>query len=189
MTESGRGRLAFLGLLILFAGPILGAYALNIFMPGWLPFGTTNHGELLRPPISLADADFQPLGSADQGPVPLKGVWTLAYVSHSGCKSVCQLALIDLRQVKIALGRDTNRFRQLLVLTNPQSAVPAFLKGDSGLRIARSAASHLPANVVGGDYLLLVDPQGFAVMHYPPATSPSAVLKDLKRLLKISKIG
>jgi len=189
MAEQGRGRWALLGLLVLFAGPILGAYVLNIFVPGWLPFGTTNHGELLRPPPQLADSVLRPISSSVKTPMSLRGVWTLAYVSQSDCGSECQLALTDLRQVKIALGRDTNRFQQLLVLVDPRAPVPAFLKGNPDLSIARATGIQLPAGKGGEDYLLLVDPQGFVVMRYSPATSSSGVLKDLKRLLKISKIG
>ena len=41
----------------------------------------------------------------------------------------------------------------------------------------------------GADSVWLVDPLGNMILRYPPGYEPRGLLKDIKRLLKLSKIG
>jgi cytochrome oxidase Cu insertion factor (SCO1/SenC/PrrC family) len=41
----------------------------------------------------------------------------------------------------------------------------------------------------GAAEIFLVDPQGYLIMWYPRDANPSGLIKDLERLLRISKIG
>ena len=50
-------RLVVLLLFALFFVPVLSAYLLNVFNPGWLPFGTSNHGTLAGPGTRGAPKD------------------------------------------------------------------------------------------------------------------------------------
>jgi len=43
--------------------------------------------------------------------------------------------------------------------------------------------------MMGGERVYLIDPLGNLMMFYPPDADPSGMLKDLRKLLKYSKIG
>ncbi|MEZ5600135.1 MAG: hypothetical protein R3F36_03615 [Candidatus Competibacteraceae bacterium] len=40
-----------------------------------------------------------------------------------------------------------------------------------------------------GDWVYLLDPLGNLLMRYPVTVNPSGILKDLRRLLRLSEIG
>ena len=70
-----------LGLVLVFAAPILIAYALNVWWPHWSPFGRMNHGEIVEPPWAIGVATMgeatrgahrRSLDSAAPGPVPMR---------------------------------------------------------------------------------------------------------------------
>ncbi len=120
MATRTRNRLFLTLLFAIFAGPIILAYALNVLAPDWRPFGGSNNGELIRPAQEIHPnrVTFQSAHSANA----LSGLWTLAYVVDNECDSPCQLALVELRQVKIALGRDSNRLQQMIALQHASSS-------------------------------------------------------------------
>lgn len=80
----------------------------------------------------------------------------------------------------------------LMLLADP---VPAF-DTQPGLIVARldSAAGRAFAALLGPDRIcdgsvFIVDPNGHLVTTYPPRAEPKAIHADLKRLLRVSKIG
>ena len=62
---------------------------------------------------------------------------------------------------------------------------------DEALMIVSADAVWMERFKTGGGAaeLFLVDPQGYLIMWYPQDADPSGLIKDLERLLKISKIG
>lgn len=183
-----------IALALLFFGPVLSAYLLNVFAPSWRPFGQTNQGELLAPARKLEADSVRAVGQDASGNL-LTGSWTLVYVSTGDCQSRCQLSLIELRQAHLALGRDMKRLRRVLLF--PIGIDPKWelnTKTHPGLAVAiaqpgwmRALHDAVPASE--SSYVVLIDPQGYAVMRYAAEIDGASVLKDLKRLLRISKIG
>jgi cytochrome oxidase Cu insertion factor (SCO1/SenC/PrrC family) len=55
----------------------------------------------------------------------------------------------------------------------------------------RVAVSEMPAEatVPGSAAIWLVDPLGNVVLKFDPAVNPTLILNDLKKLLKLSKVG
>lgn len=92
--------------------------------------------------------------------VVANGRWQLIMLSPQ-CQSDCQAWMQRLDSIKTALGRDSDRLEPRL------------------------------ANAVAGSEqsILLVDPLGNPVLSYQLEQSPRDILDDLKRLLKVSKIG
>ena len=88
------------------------------------------------------------------------GRWQLIMLSPQ-CQSDCQAWMQHLNNIKTALGRDADRVEP---------------------RLANAAAG-------SGQSILLVDPLGNSVLSYQLEQSPRDILDDLKRLLKVSKIG
>ncbi len=102
----------------------------------------------------------QPLLLSPGEELVANGRWQLIMLS-SQCQSECQAWMQRLAKIKTALGRDSDRIDSRL------------LNGATG-----TAQS-----------IVLVDPLGNPVLSYRLEQSPRDILDDLKRLLKVSKIG
>ncbi len=200
----GNGRRKLVLLLILFAAPVLGSYALYFWAPkDWQPEGRTNQGHLLVParaiePLSLHDAAGQAVNKA-----LFTDKWTLLVIGPSACNEVCNKALYDTRQVRTALGKNTLRVQRYFVATDrgqvdELKASFAQEHPDLGLLVAEGAEVYAidrqftvddrsPLNTAYDIYLL--DPNGNWLMYYTPQDPAKGLLKDLKKLLRLSNIG
>jgi cytochrome oxidase Cu insertion factor (SCO1/SenC/PrrC family) len=190
-----RARLTLLALLALFLVPLVAAWLLHTAAPQWRPQGTVNQGTLITPPRPLPAA---PLAAVDGSRVDedvLRGRWTLLLFSESPCDRDCQALLLRLRQVHAALNKDIPRVQRLLVLVGPQAAAPP--QGDPDLLLGRLrdrgwldhfalGAGNQPA---ASGRVYLVDPLGNLMMFYPADGPVRGILKDLQRLLRISRVG
>ena len=193
MTDDvNKGRRTLLLLALVFLGPM--AVAMVLYYTGfqWRPQGTTEHGVLYQPAWPLPDVSMTLL--SDKGGVAsLRGKWTLIYAGPGNCAADCRQALVTMRQVRRALGRDMDRVQRLFLVTEP-GADPRFLAMEHpgiGLAEGEPAVSGLQ-QVMGeirtGD-IFLADPLGNLVMRYPAGTAMKGMFQDLQRLLKISTIG
>lgn len=199
----GPRRLLLLTFLIFFL-PIIAAWLLNVLAPGWLPFGTVNHGTLVQPVRPVSASGLVRLdGGVLDGPLDsdfLAGRWTLVHVVRAPCARECLDALTRTRQVRRALGDDMSRTQHLAVVADA-----AFAGNFDGLELTAALADGrwlAPFEDVSTEgavdgasgaraapALYLVDPQGYLMMRYPPEVEQDGLLADLKRLLKLSKIG
>lgn len=187
-----RARLALLALFALFFVPIIGAFVLNALAPSWLPFGRVNHGELVQPAQPAALDTMQVLDGIRWSETLAQSPWTLLHVGEPVCAQVCQQALVSMRQARLALGKDADRVSRWWLLTgqpDPRSVTLA-REIDPGLRIGLldRGVSVLTAQRAAA-LVQLVDPAGYLILRYREADSASAILKDLKRLLRISTQG
>lgn len=189
-----RQRLLLLLIVALFVLPLAVAWLL---IGHWRPEGHVQHGELLDParPMDLRLSSLE--GKPMDGGV-LRG-WMLVYVGLAAeCDAHCRTGLYDMRQVRLALGKDMDRVKTLLLL----DAIPATeFRGwlaaehsatvvgvaDAANRTSLIEAFNQPGRV--GEWIYLLDPLGNLLMRYPIDTDPRGLLKDLQRLLKWSKIG
>ena len=101
------------------------------------------------------------------------------------------------RQVHTALGKETSRVERYLVTREDISAEYAEL-----LEAEHNVMGHLrlkPGELEGllpdikdlyqQQYVLLIDPNGNIMMYYSLEQSGKPMMRDLKHLLRISKIG
>ena len=191
-----RNRLLLVLLIVLFTVSPLTAWLL---FGNWQPKGSVAHGELLSPARPLPawqgyDFDGRPVDAN-----VLRGRWNMVYLSAGGpCNKACETSLYNIRQLKIALGKDMERAQAVLLLT--QTADAEFLRlleqeHDALLKLVLddNAVPHLMAEAFGDNVVdqgvYLVDPLGNLFMRYSTDVNPSDILKDLRRLLKYSKIG
>ena len=188
-----RGRLLVSGLFALFFLPIAVAWYLNIKMPDWLPSGRTNHGTLVEPPVRLETEGMRSVEGRRVDASLFKGKWTLLYAAESSCRATCEKALYKMRQARFALGEDMQRIQRLTVF--PVDAADGLAKKveglDAALMVVSADAPWMERFKAGGGAaeIFLVDPQGYLIMWYPQDANPSGLIKDLERLLRISKIG
>ena len=185
-----RGRVKLLALAAFFALPVLAGYVAYFF--DWVPGSAANYGSLIAArPLSettLEGADGRPFRLSE-----LRGKWLLVQFDTGACDAYCERKLYFMRQVRKALGKDMPRVERVWLLTDAQPPKRALLDAVEGTYLARTGASAIagefPAEQAASDHIYLVDPLGNLMMRYPRDPDPSRMLKDLQRLLRVSRIG
>ena len=188
-----RSRLYLLFIVACFAAPLAAA--------GWLagrgtPGNTVQHGELLHPAQPLTDLRLTAL---DGRSTTFQRRWTLLYAgSARDCDVRCRTALYDLRQVRLALGKEMMRVTTVLLLdAMPDAALRQWLADEHAAMTVGVDEADLQRRLkeafaradATGDWIYLIDPLGNLLMRYPVMVEPRSLLNDLQRLLKWSRIG
>lgn len=171
-------------LVFIFLAP-LAAAVIFYLNPGWLPHSFTNSGELIDPPFLLKNISLKIKKDQNHLLPSLQRHWILIYYRPHDCDDVCQFNLYKMRQVNLALGKNSDRLIRLVVSTSQNSATDsALLTTYPGTVMASSNTTLLKEN-----YFYLTDPMGNVIMRYNSDVRPNNLLKDIERLLKISQIG
>jgi cytochrome oxidase Cu insertion factor (SCO1/SenC/PrrC family) len=193
VADRRRARLLLAGTFLFFFLPVVGAWLLNVYAPDWRPFGMVNHGTLVQPVRPVSATHLQNFDGTAMDPGYLSERWTLVHLLDGECGQSCIEALTRSRQVRRALGDDMSRVQLLLVRAAPVDARLAELPTGVDFAVADSdwLARFTDTDAGAGPHagIYLVDPQGYLMMRYPQAVDRRALLADLERLLKISKIG
>lgn len=189
---SKRSNLQAWGLFLLFFGPLAVAIYLY-FDTDWRPGETGNHGELIVPAVPLPEAELPIAGGGRTDADFLRHHWSLVYLGREGCGEACRDALYNGRQMRLALGRLMDRVERVyLYVGEPPEAGfiaaehPDMLVVDAA---GPEAAALLAALTGRPEGYWLVDPLGNAMMRYPVDQAPRGMLEDIKRLLRLSRIG
>ena len=180
------------GLFLLFFGPL--AVAMYLYYDtDWRPGETNNHGELVVPPVPLPAVGLpMPAGGRTEADF-LRHHWSLVYLARADCDDACRAALYNGRQMRLALGRLMDRVQRVyLYVGEPPGR--AFLADEHPDLLVASVAGPegralLEALTGQPEGYWLVDQLGNAMMRYPPDEPPRGMLEDIKRLLRLSRIG
>jgi hypothetical protein len=143
---------------------VLGTLA---YWSGWSVGKPGNYGELLAPRV-VAGPPFE----------ALRGKWVLVSFDAAACDAYCEKKLYFMRQAM-------ERLERLWVLTDggaPRAELVA-----EGLRWTRLRLEGFPGEA--RDHIYVVDPLGNLMMRFPRDPDPSRMVKDLQRLLKLSRFG
>jgi len=197
ISERARARLKLSLVFAIFLLPPAAAWLLHSLAPEWQPFGTMNHGTLITPPRPLSVEGLTAAAGGAPRALKLPGRWTLVVVASVPCESACRRALYDTRQARIALGKDAGRVQRLLVLDAAPgpSALGHIRNEHPDLETARADPEWLApfatrdGQTPSAGSMYIVDPQGNLMMRYAPDADPEGLLKDLKRLLRVSRAG
>jgi hypothetical protein len=196
-AQTRRGRIQMLLLLLACAAPVFASYfAYYVIKPEG---GKTNFGTLVYPAQELNTAWFD---------VPLQGKWTMLIARPAGeCQfkdEKCIEALFLMRQVKVAMGRESKRVQLLWVNTDGKTVDPEVAKvydeqaagfkvvnlpSDSQLRAEFSAWLNKEG---AGQQIQLIDPSPAKMMYFPVTNSPkefAGIKKDLEKLLRLNHKG
>jgi len=156
------------------------------FVLGWLAYvfewtggRTANYGELLSP---------QPLRTEPFS--ALKGKWVLVSFDAAACDAACERKLYYMRQIWRAQGKNMDRVERLWIVTDGAAPRPELIEASAGTRIARGdpqLATSFPG--VARDHVYVVDPLGNLMMRFPRDPDASRMLKDVQRLLRVSRFG
>jgi cytochrome oxidase Cu insertion factor (SCO1/SenC/PrrC family) len=169
--------------------PFVLAWAAYLF---WTPDRYMNHGKLIEPhPLPVAT-----LASRDGTPFrldALRGKWVLIHADSGACGDSCRKQLYYMRQIRIAQGANQDRIDRVWLLTDdrqPPADIAPLYEGVAVVRAAGSAlVAALPADRDVSDHVYLVDPLGNLMLRFPRDPDPKGMVKDLQRLLKVSRVG
>jgi cytochrome oxidase Cu insertion factor (SCO1/SenC/PrrC family) len=191
--QKKRGRLIFIAIVSIFVVPLLTAYWLLAEVEEGGVWNSTQHGILVRPPQPLQNFTATAADGTPFTPENLQSVWTLAYRPVVDCQDACRQTLYHMRQVRLALGRDLPRVQELLLPATGILVSPETLAEHPQIKVLLNTAGFTSQLKHSADPhstgLYLIDPLGNLMMIFPADTDPRDILKDLKKLLRISKVG
>ena len=174
----------------------------------WMPISTTNKGSLLLPPLHVDELRLKERDGAAIDYQSAAGRWAMIIIGDGVCDATCENALYLTRQVHIALGKEASRvlryYGELGVELDEQLA--ATLAEEHPRLVAvnvdreefsryvdtRAAEQGLDFDsqvLVQESYILIADPLGNIMLYFTSGHSGKDILKDLKKLLKNSKLG
>ncbi len=162
--------------------------------------GTTNYGELISPVKELKNINLTMLDGSEKPVTDYRKKWLMVYVLDVDCGEDCQKNLYFMRQIRRAMAEDRYRINRLLVLDKQElftTDLQAFLKDYEGMDVAtvnnesKTDFYSILQDASGKTFrkIMLIDPMGNFMMEYDSQPDPELVLKDVKRLLTISRIG
>jgi hypothetical protein len=168
-----------LTILAVCIAPFLAATIAFNFFP---TSGRVNYGDLLEP-VPLPEAG---LGG-------LKGKWIMLSFDNGTCDQACQAKLFNMRQSRTAQGREMGRVERLWIRLDeiqPSAQIAPLYEGMHvvGKPNPQFMASFPPADEVQ-KHVYLVDPLGNLMLRFPADADPKRMIKDLHRLLKVSRVG
>jgi len=196
-TQTRRGRIQMLLLLLACAAPVIASYlAYYVFKPEG---GKTNFGTLVQPVQDMNPAWFD---------IPFNGKWTLLVARPSGECTIknesCLEALFLMRQLRIAVGRESSRVQLVWVNTDGKVIDPevllAYDQKTAGFQIVdlpvdpklRAEFDEWLHRDGAGQKIQLIDPSPAKMMIFPVTNSPKefgSIKKDLEKLLRLNRKG
>ncbi len=190
-----RSRLTIIVIVAFFVLPILVSWFLVFFTDYGRDSVGTQHGVLINPPRQLQDVQLTDPLTGEK--TALYEKWTLFLPVSGDCDQTCRDNLYAVRQIRLAMGKEMQRMQRA-----------SYFQGRDQIEnvdtLFADYAGHLVlfAKDVNADFaaklriesldttnaMYLIDPAGFVVICYPEGSNPSGIIKDLKRLLRISKL-
>jgi cytochrome oxidase Cu insertion factor (SCO1/SenC/PrrC family) len=159
------------------------------------------HGEMYQPLRPLSDAPLFDPFAEKPGTDHLHGKWTLLYINTGHCDDVCKENIYRMRQIRLAVIRYADRLQRVWMTDfadiNQLKNLLQEYQGTKLLDINRVRSTLSPEQFALGDgddplqadHLYVIDPLGNLVLRYRMDTDPVGIIKDLRRLLRNSRIG
>ena len=176
-------------LAALMGAPIVLSYLFYIW---GAPSASVNYGELIAarplPEIVLRKTDGASFRISQ-----LRGKWVLVAVDSGACDEACRRKLYYLRQVRLTQGAEMERIERVWLIDDGKMPQVGIAEEYQGTWLIDAKGSELlkafPATASNRDHIYLIDPLGNLMMRFPKDVDPARMVKDLKRLLKVSRIG
>ena len=178
-------------LLASFLVPAIAAYGIYFF--GDKPDVASN-GQLISPLIDIEEFKLTDQSGELINKQALTPKWRLYYFVSSNCNEKCQKDLYNMRQLNLALGKNQDRVEHVIVhLDEPVTDFKELISAEhqQAVRVYSKTEniSKLSELEVKSQSIYLVDPLGNVMMKFSNELTPKLILKDINKLLKISRIG
>ncbi len=194
------GRRKLIALMAIYAAPLIAAWLWLGYVRSNDGAGVSVNGELIQPAVPLKAFELKDGDNNSWGLSGISEKWSMVYFAGETCTKVCEETLYNMRQVRLSTGRRMERVQRVLVTPNVAAMSETLSEASEGLVVVGGDAQSIetlkqqveqaqtgmtPCN----DCIYLVDPFANVMMRFPPELDPKKMLKDLKHLLKVSRIG
>ena len=167
------------------------------FTKSWAPMGRVNEGELYVPPLVLEKMPIMDLENRSLNLVE-EGKWQLILVADKYQEDTLKDSLHWFRQFHKTLGKYQSRVERNLLVLDRQGLPESVIKEYPNLRVVTAdkkdfelLLQDIPSSakpfIQPG--ILVCDPLGNIMLGYTLDQLGKPMLKDLKKLLKLSNIG
>ncbi|MBT0587887.1 hypothetical protein [Alteromonas oceanisediminis] len=154
----------------------------------WFTKGSTNRGELLQPTLNAQSL------LSEQTPL-----WRILYVVPADCDAECTNALYSIEQIWLALGKESDRAQATVFVTEESDPSASSIdERYTHVKVLTVDQQNVKQVFKDGasDGIFLVDTLNNVVLRYPVHQEQQQavmhsrdILADLKKLLKLSRIG
>lgn len=194
-----KNQITLIMLGLFFASPLVLSWFVFNYTDYMEMRGTSNRGELIQPPRQLGDlALIDPFDEERKD--SLFNKWSLVYVANS-CDETCMKSVYLIRQIHARMDKHSLRVQRVLLLTAESvDTLKGKLRDYAGQQLINNETINVEQTVnkfkladsdkpLDANRLYIVDPLGNLMMNYKPGTNPGDIYKDLKKLLRGSRIG
>ena len=182
--------------VVAFVAPVVAAYAL--FFLGITPPAYSNKGELLDPIIDIES--FALTDDSDESisrDEITEHKWHMILFAGASCDDACKQMLYNMRQINIAVGKNANRLRRLVVhLEKPSEEFQALIVKEypeARHANANSETIETALQQVGAEFrsneVYIMDPLGNIMLRFTQDQPYKDLLHDLNKMFKVSQIG
>ncbi len=191
-TQKKSGRRQLIALMLIFFTPLLIAWLMHFDVISWRPQTIVASGELVQPPLVLPEHVPVYLVQTEEHDF-LRRKWHLLYIAPGNCEKICEDSLIRMRQVRMALGKYQDRIGRVLVVQDSAQWTPQLQDGLAGMDVVTTNPVSIEVlrstDTSPGEWIYLVDPLGNLMMRFAHDHDAREMHDDMKRLLKLSRIG
>ena len=180
-----KNRKSLLLLLFAFALPVIVAkLALN---QQWLDMGVTNQGTLLKDELTLKKLGLNVTDFSQK--------WLILYALPEECLATCLKTLETVHNTYVVLGKYMPRVRPVALAQSEFTSLQTAELAKSLWKILPMPAQSKA--IIKQAQVFIVDPLGNVILSHSPPTADSqlqasfgkAIVADMKKLLKYSKVG
>lgn len=191
--QRSAGRWKLFAVIAICASPLIASYLTYYVIK---PESRTNYGALIDPRNHPMPA-LRTIG-LDGKPLALdafRGKWIMLHVNDGDCRDSCRKKLYDMRQLRLAQGKDMDRIERVWLITDEQPLETMLMREYDGTHMLRAKAEMLKSwlPVESGtnmaDHIYMIDPLGNLMMRFPKDADPNKIKRDIAKLLKASRIG
>ena len=191
ISQQNKGRLVLVTIALMFFLPILLAWFLNFYSDFKRDAQGIHHGELIVPPLPLGDLKVTAIGASEV--LSLEKKWTLIFLVSNQCDLTCEDKLYQLRQIRLAVGKDREKVERVLVVDNELDWSDYENSFQNQKVIVKGSPSYesIIKNLKSvknfdSNAIYLMDAYGSLIMKYAYKTAPKGIIKDIERLIRVA---
>ena len=177
-------RLFFLLIILSFAGPLVLATVMYKYSDLISVAPPKSYGNLIEPVITISKKE-------DFNNILGNKKWTFLYVyENESCDLLCEATLYMMQQVRESVGRERQRISNLVIVNknfkneDNEKIINKYNKIKLLDIIQKPFFNKLKKN-----HLYIVDPLGNIFIYYEKDFKAKGLKKDIKKILRISRIG
>lgn len=148
-----------------------------------------NNGVLISSPPNFSSWNFLDSSGLSFAQSILQHKWTVMYLAPEQCQETCKKNIYNLGQLKKALGKQRDRMEPVVLAKNKLLYKNIARDFPSIHFIFGSNKVKIPLQNTSEQQFYIIDPNGNIILYYGSSSNISLLLKDLKKLMRVSQIG